>query len=147
MDQGQPRVIIWTTLVVLPYTMLHTKFQGHWSIGSGEEDFLRFLPYMGMAAMLVMWPAPFEQLFVPPSPGGYRIYPKYSDTLNVRTPSFFLQIHLFYVPYISGHVPYRVFLLSLNVRTPKTCPLFLIKLLFFTTRIFCIFALFTCVSG
>ena len=36
------------------YTMLHTKFQGHWSIGSGEEDFLRFLPYMGMGAMLVM---------------------------------------------------------------------------------------------
>ena len=26
----------------------------HQSIGSGEEDFLRFLPYMGMAAMLVM---------------------------------------------------------------------------------------------
>ena len=41
--------------------MLHTKFQGHRSVGSGEdrsvgsgEDFLRFLPYMGMAAMLVM---------------------------------------------------------------------------------------------
>ena len=64
---------------------------------------------------------------------GYRIYPKYSDTLNVWTPSFFLKRHLFYVPYISGHVPYRVFLLSVNVRTPKTCPLFLIKLLFFTT--------------
>ena len=40
--------------------MLHTKFQGHrsigsfqghWSIGSGEVDFLRFLPYMGMVAM------------------------------------------------------------------------------------------------
>ena len=29
--------------------MLYTKFQGHRSIGSGEEDFLRFLPYMGMA--------------------------------------------------------------------------------------------------
>ena len=70
MGQGQPRVIIWTTLVVLPYTMLHTKFQGHWSIGSGEEDFLRFLPYMGMAAMLVMWPRPFEQLFFPKGPGG-----------------------------------------------------------------------------
>ena len=28
--------------------MLHTKFQGHRSSGSGEEDFLRFLPYMGM---------------------------------------------------------------------------------------------------
>ena len=70
MGQGQPKVIIWTTLVVLPYTMLHTKFQGHWFIGSGEEDFLRFLPYMGMAAMLVMWPRPFEQLFFPKGPGG-----------------------------------------------------------------------------
>ena len=70
MGQGQPRVIIWTTLVVLPYTMLHTKFQGHRSSGSGEEDFLRFLPYMGMAAMLVMWPRPFEQLFFPKGPGG-----------------------------------------------------------------------------
>ena len=54
MGQGQHRVIICTTLVVLPYTMLHTKFQGHRSSGSGEEDFLRFLPYMGMAAILVM---------------------------------------------------------------------------------------------
>ena len=62
-----------------------------------------------------------------------RIYPKYSDTLNIRTPSFFLKRHLFYVPYISGHVPYWVFLLSVNVRTPKTCPLFLKKLLFFAT--------------
>ena len=60
MGQGQPRVIIWTTLAVLPYMMLHTKFQGHWSIGSGEEDFLRFLPYMGMSAILVMWPGRFE---------------------------------------------------------------------------------------
>ena len=50
--------------------MLHTMFQGHWSIGSREEDFLRFLPYMGMGAMLVMWPRPFEQLFFPKGPGG-----------------------------------------------------------------------------
>ena len=70
MGQGQPRVIIWTTLIVLPYTMLHTKFKGHWSIGSGVEDFLRFLLYMGMAAMLVMWPISFEQLFFPKGPGG-----------------------------------------------------------------------------
>ena len=35
--------------------MLHTKFQGHRSIGSGEEDFLRFLPYMGMAAMFTVY--------------------------------------------------------------------------------------------
>ena len=47
MGQGQPRVIIWTTLVVLSYTMLHTKFQGKWSIGSGEEDFLKFFTING----------------------------------------------------------------------------------------------------
>ena len=55
MGHGQTRDLIWTTLVVLTYMMLHTKFQGHGSIGSGEEEFLRFLPYMGMVAMLVMW--------------------------------------------------------------------------------------------
>ena len=31
--------------------MLHAKFQDHRISGSGEEDFLRFLPYMGMAAI------------------------------------------------------------------------------------------------
>ena len=34
--------------------MLHAKFQDHRTSGSGEEDFSRFLPYMGMAAILVM---------------------------------------------------------------------------------------------
>ena len=34
--------------------MLHTKFHGNRPAGSGEEDFLRVLPYMGMAAILVM---------------------------------------------------------------------------------------------
>ena len=34
--------------------MLHAKFQDHSTSGSGEEDFLRFLPYMDMAAILVM---------------------------------------------------------------------------------------------
>ena len=34
--------------------MLHTKFHGNRLVGSGEEDFLRFLPYMGMAAIFVM---------------------------------------------------------------------------------------------
>ena len=33
--------------------MLHAKFQDQRTSGSGEEDFLRFLPYMGMAAILV----------------------------------------------------------------------------------------------
>ena len=50
--------------------MLHTNFQGHQPFGSGEEDFLRFLPYTGVAAILVMWPEPFEQTFIPPSHGG-----------------------------------------------------------------------------
>ena len=34
--------------------MLHAKFQDHKTSGSGEEDFLRFLPYMGIVAILVM---------------------------------------------------------------------------------------------
>ena len=34
--------------------MLHAKFQDQRTSGSGEEDFLRFLPYMGTAAILVM---------------------------------------------------------------------------------------------
>ena len=34
--------------------MLHAKFQDHRTSGYGEEDFLRFLPYMGVAAILVM---------------------------------------------------------------------------------------------
>ena len=34
--------------------MLLPKFQDHWPFGSGEEDFLRFLPHMGMAAILVI---------------------------------------------------------------------------------------------
>ena len=32
--------------------MLHAKFQDHRTLGSREEDFKRFKPYMGMAAML-----------------------------------------------------------------------------------------------
>ena len=54
MGQGQPRVIICILLVGLALTMLYTKFQGHQSTGSGEENFLRFLQYMVMAAMLVV---------------------------------------------------------------------------------------------
>ena len=42
------------------YPMPHTKFQGHQPFGSEEEDCLLFLPYMGMAAILVMWPGLFE---------------------------------------------------------------------------------------
>ena len=34
--------------------MLHTKFHENRLAGSGEEDFEGFLPYMGVAAILVM---------------------------------------------------------------------------------------------
>ena len=34
--------------------MLHAKFQDHRTSGSAEENVLRFSPYMGMVAILVM---------------------------------------------------------------------------------------------
>ena len=34
--------------------MIHTKFRRNRPAGSREEDFKGFLPYMGMAAILVM---------------------------------------------------------------------------------------------
>ena len=34
--------------------MLNAKFQNHRTSGSREEDFLRFLPYIGIGAILVM---------------------------------------------------------------------------------------------
>ena len=34
--------------------MLHVKFQDHRTSSSGEEDFLSFFTYMGVAAILVM---------------------------------------------------------------------------------------------
>ena len=34
--------------------MLQAKFQDHRISGSGDEDFQKFLPYMGVAAILVM---------------------------------------------------------------------------------------------
>ena len=36
-----------------------------------KKIFLRFLPYMGMVASLVMWPGAFEQTFVTLSEGGF----------------------------------------------------------------------------
>ena len=39
--------------------MLHTKSQGYQPSGFGEEIFKGFLPYMGMVAILVMWPNQF----------------------------------------------------------------------------------------
>ena len=46
---------------------MHSKFKGHRPFGIREEDCFKFLPCMGMAAILIMWPGPFEQNYVPPS--------------------------------------------------------------------------------
>ena len=43
--------------------MLQAKFRDHRTSGSGE-DFRRFLPYMGVAAILVMLPASCHQIFI-----------------------------------------------------------------------------------
>ena len=34
--------------------MLHAKFQDHKTSGSGEQEVLKSLPYIGVAAILVM---------------------------------------------------------------------------------------------
>ena len=61
--QGQSRVIIWVKLTEPKPPTLHTKFQGH--LLSGFWDFQRFSLYLGVAAILVMWPKPMKQTFTP----------------------------------------------------------------------------------
>ena len=51
-DKGQPMTIIWTSLVDLESPMVYSKTQPQSFLGSGEEDFLGLLPYIGMAAIL-----------------------------------------------------------------------------------------------
>ena len=51
--KSQPRVIVWTNLVDLETRMLYTKIQAQSFLGSGEKDFEVFLPYMGMASILL----------------------------------------------------------------------------------------------
>ena len=46
--------MIYINFIELTPQMLHTKFQGNQPGGFEEEDFLRFLPYMGKVAILVM---------------------------------------------------------------------------------------------
>ena len=45
---------MYINFVELESPMRDAKFQDHRTSGSGEEDFKGFLPYMGMAAILVM---------------------------------------------------------------------------------------------
>ena len=44
--------------------MLQAKFRDQRTSGSGGEDFQRFLPYMGVAAILFMRPASCHQIFI-----------------------------------------------------------------------------------
>ena len=67
--QDQPGVTIYVNFKELTPQMLCTKFQGNRPSGSGREFFLRFLPFMGMVVILVMWPGPNIYVF-PPLPGG-----------------------------------------------------------------------------
>ena len=46
-------------LVDLLSPMIPAKVQPQGILGSGGEDFLRFFPYMGVAAILVNKPWPF----------------------------------------------------------------------------------------
>ena len=62
--QGQPSVIIWANLVVLEYPMLYTKFQGHRPLGSEEGDFWKFLQYMGLEAISVIWRGTFKHILI-----------------------------------------------------------------------------------
>ena len=45
--RGQPKVIIWINFDGFRAPMLHTKAQGHWPFGSGEEDFWRVFTIYG----------------------------------------------------------------------------------------------------
>ena len=51
--------------------MLITKPQDHGPFGFGKEDFKGFLPYMGMAAVLVMWRRCGKQTYPSPPPSNY----------------------------------------------------------------------------
>ena len=60
----QPRGIIWTNLVILEYSMLHTKFQVI-GLSLPETKILEvILARMGIAAILVMWHKPFILTFI-----------------------------------------------------------------------------------
>ena len=60
--KDQPMIIIWTNLVELESSMLYTKIQPQSFLGSGEEVFQVFLPYMDMAAILFNGAEPVEEI-------------------------------------------------------------------------------------
>ena len=68
--QDQPRVIIWTNY---DGPKPQCYIPSHKVIGAlvlEKKIFEAFLPYMGVAAILVMWHRPRKQTFIPPSHWG-----------------------------------------------------------------------------
>ena len=61
----QCTTIILATLVDLLSPMICAKIQPEGILCSGEENFQRFLPYMGMVAILVNGPQTLKQAFIP----------------------------------------------------------------------------------
>ena len=62
--QGQPRVIIWTNQGGPKSPILHTKPQGHWHFGSGEENLLRVFTIYGRGGHLGHVTQTSEQTFI-----------------------------------------------------------------------------------
>ena len=60
--KDQPTTIIWIKLEDCVYPILYTKIQPESFLGSGEEDFYAFLPYMGMLAILFNGTEPIKQI-------------------------------------------------------------------------------------
>ena len=52
-------IIILAILVALLSPIICAKIRAQGLLGSGEEDFKGFLPYMGMAAIFINGPCPF----------------------------------------------------------------------------------------
>ena len=57
-----------TSVIVEPTsTTLHTKTEGNWAFGSGEEAIKSVWPIADLAAIYVMWPRPHSNFYIAPS--------------------------------------------------------------------------------
>ena len=45
--------------------MLHSNFQSHQPFGFRDEHFVRCLTFMGLTAILIIWPGPLNKLLFP----------------------------------------------------------------------------------
>ena len=63
--QGHPRVTIYAIYDGPTTQMLHTKFRANRPAAPEKKIFEGFLPYMGKAGILVMWPGPHTQTTFP----------------------------------------------------------------------------------